>query len=256
MNIVLTNDDGVDAPGLAALYRELSRKHEVKVVAPAFERSAAGHSISIHEPLRVRKVPGADNSRWYAVFGKPADCMKLALLKLLETKPDLVISGINAGVNDGVNIHYSGTVAAAREACLNGVPAMAVSTAGRRPAHFQTAAVVAGHLVDKMAAWGVSHKTLLNVNVPDLPLEDIAGVRFTRQDMAIPGDWVEKRRDPRGGGYYWYGYTTPQIMENSGTDREALSRNYVSITPLVCDTTDEDMLKKLKKIELNIKNIP
>jgi 5'-nucleotidase len=255
MNIVLTNDDGVDAKGLAALYRELSRKHTVVVVAPALERSAAGHSISIHEPLRVRKVSGPDGGRWYAVFGKPADCMKLALLKLLETRPGLVISGINAGVNDGVNVHYSGTVAAAREACLNGVPAMAVSTAGRKPAHFETAAVIAGHLADRLAEWGVSHKTLLNVNVPDLPLDEIAGFRFTRQDMAFPGDWVEKRRDPRGGGYYWYGYTTPEIVENSGTDREALSRQYVSVTPLVCDLTDEAMLKKLKKVELNIKDL-
>lgn len=254
MNIVLTNDDGVDSEGISALYKELSKDHTVLVLAPAYERSATGHSISLHEPLRVKKYPSALGGRWYAVFGTPADCVKLGLLKLLETRPDLVISGINAGVNDGVNLYYSGTVAAAREACLNGIPALAVSMPGKKPVCYDSAAAFTRQLVDTLADWGLSSRTLLNVNVPDLPLNKIAGVRFTRQDMAFPGDWVEKRRDPRGGGYYWYGYSTPEVAKNSGTDREALSRQYVSVTPLLCDMTDEVVLKKLKKVGLNIKN--
>ena len=188
MNIVLTNDDGVDADGLAALYKVLSEKHAVTVVAPAMEQSATGHSISLHEPLRAKKVALDGSGRGYAVFGTPADCVKLALLKLLDTRPDMVISGINAGVNDGVNIFYSGTVAAAREACINGIPAMAVSMAGRPPAHFDSAAIVIGRLLDNMTAFGFSHKTLINVNMPDLPLEEFKGVKVTRQDMAFPGD--------------------------------------------------------------------
>ncbi len=255
MNILLTNDDGVDAPGLSALYRLFSATHSVVVTAPAYERSATGHSISLHEPLRAKKVPNPYDGLWYAVFGTPADCVKLALLKLLKTKPDLVISGINAGVNDGVNLYYSGTVAAAREACLNGIPALAVSMAGRTPDHLESAAAVARLVAERMTDWGVSHQTLLNVNVPDLPLSDIAGIRFTRQDMARPGDWVEKRRDPRGGGYYWYGYSTPETKKNSGTDREAVGKRYVSITPLACDLTDDAMLKKLAKIDLDIKDV-
>jgi len=252
MNIFLTNDDGVDARGLFALYEELSKAHAVTVVAPGYERSATGHSISLHEPLRARKVAKPGDGLWYAVFGTPADCVKLGLLKLLGARPDLVISGINAGVNDGVNVFYSGTVAAAREACLNGIPAMAVSIAGKKPAHYQSAAVVAKGLVSRLAAWKVSAGTLLNVNVPDLPIDAIAGIRFTRLDMAFPGDWVEKRRDPRGGGYYWYGYTTPTVIENSGTDREALNRKYVSVTPLACDMTDTDLLKRLRQAPLDL----
>ena len=254
MNIVLTNDDGVDADGLAALYSALSEKHAVMVVAPAYERSATGHSISLHEPLRAKKIKLAGNGRGYAVFGTPADCVKLALLKLLDVRPDLVISGINAGVNDGVNIFYSGTVAAAREACLNGIPAMAVSMAGRKPANLDSAAALAARLVDNMIAWGFSGKTLMNVNIPDLPPAQIEGIKITRQDMALPGDWVEKRRDPRGGAYYWYGYSTPEVKKDSGTDREALIDRYVSITPLLCDMTDEVMIKKLNKLDVNIIN--
>lgn len=255
MNIVLTNDDGVDARGLAVLHSVLSEKHTVTVVAPAYERSATGHSISLHEPLRAKKIRFDGGDRGYAVFGTPADCVKLALLKLLDTRPDLVISGINAGVNDGVNIFYSGTVAAAREACLNGIPAMAVSMAGHKPANFESAAIVARQLIDDMATPGFSYQTLINVNVPDLPLADIEGIKITRQDMAFPGDWVEKRRDPRGGAYYWYAYQTPETKKNSGTDREALGGRYISVTPLRCDMTDDDMVKKLSGIDLKIKSM-
>jgi 5'-nucleotidase len=242
----------VDADGLAALYNALSEKHTIEVIAPAYERSATGHSISLHEPLRAKKIKFAGNGKGYAVFGTPADCVKLALLKLLAAKPDLVISGINAGVNDGINIFYSGTVAAAREACLNGIPAMAVSMAGRKPANLASAAVIAARLVDNIKALGFPSQTLMNVNIPDLPLAEIEGLRITRQDMALPGDWVEKRRDPRGGAYYWYGYSTPEVKKNSGTDREALSRRYVSITPLRCDMTDEAMVRQLNPLDLNI----
>lgn len=252
MNILLTNDDGVDANGLAALYKVLSDEHTVVVVAPAYERSATGHSISLHEPLRAKKVTIAGGGKAYAVFGTPADCVKLALLKLLDTRPDLVVSGINAGVNDGVNIYYSGTVAAAREACLNGIPAMAVSMAGRKPDNFESAAIVAGRLLGDMTEIGFSYKTVINVNMPDLPLEEFKGVKVTRQDMAFPGDWVEKRRDPRGGAYYWYGYSTPEVKRNSGTDRETLGKPYISVTPLRCDMTDEDMVKRLQQVGLKI----
>lgn len=255
MNIVLTNDDGIDSGGLAALYRELSKMHTVTVAAPASQRSAAGHSLSLHQPLRVKKHRNGHGGRWYAVSGTPADCVKLGLLKLLEARPDLVISGINAGVNDGVNTYYSGTVAAAREACLNGIPALAVSMAGREPANYESGAVFTRLLTDNLDVWGISSRALLNVNMPDLPLDQIAGVRFTRLDMAWPGDWVEKRRDTLNGLHYRYGYSTPEATANRSTDREALGGQYISVTPLLCDLTDEAMLKRLKKVDLNIREV-
>ncbi|MFO8048724.1 MAG: 5'/3'-nucleotidase SurE [Desulfosudaceae bacterium] len=250
MKILLTNDDGAQAEGLKALFRAFAGDNTVMVAAPESQRSAVGHGISLHKPLRKMFQPNPDGAPWYAVSGTPADCVKLAILALFESRPDLVISGINNGENDGINTFYSGTVAGAREACFNGIPAMAVSMNAREPKHYQTGAVIARLLVDRKEEWGLGSHVMLNVNVPDLPLSRLAGVRFTSLDMAFPGDWVEKRDDPRGRDYYWYGYKSPEVVENSHTDRESLRGNYVSITPLKCDMTDHEGLRRLERMGL------
>ncbi len=247
MKIFITNDDGIHAEGLLALYRVLSNGNEVMVAAPDSERSAEGHGISLQRPLRKALHSSPDKQPWYAVAGTPADCVKLGLLALFEDRPDLVISGINAGVNDGINVLYSGTVAAAREASLYGIPAMAVSMTAGRPGYYETGAALARLLADRIDSLRIPPYTILNVNVPDLPLSEIAGIRFGGLDMTRPGDWVEKREDPRGREYFWYGYQKPAVTEKSGTDREVLNRNYVSITPLGCDMTDYHFLENLKQ---------
>ncbi len=246
MQILLTNDDGIHAEGIKALYAALAQVHTVTVVAPHVERSAGSHAITLHDPIRVvsRKTNAAGDD-FFAISGTSADCVKLGYLELAP-RPDLVISGINAGVNDGVNICYSGTVAAALEASLYGIPALAVSMPGRYPAHYATAAAFASWLTQRRGELGLSPRIVLNVNVPDLSADEISGVMVTRQDMAVPGDWVEQRRDPRNGMYYWYGYRTPGIAEGSGTDREALSRNCISITPLKAERTASEALDSLR----------
>ena len=252
MNIVLTNDDGIDAPGLLALYRVFAADHRVVVVAPESERSAVGHGISLHQPLRVterRHLPGGE---WYAVSGTPADCVKLGILALLDPKPDLIISGINAGLNHGAYMHYSGTVAAAREACVYGIASMAVSMEGRRPVYFDEGAALTRTLVERLADMEIPANTFLNVNMPDLPRKEISGVCFCSQDVLPPGDRVDTRNDPRGVAYYWYAYDNTHDGKTGDTDRAVLRNNTVSITPVTCDGTHYGALERLKRFTLDL----
>ncbi|MDY6824804.1 MAG: 5'/3'-nucleotidase SurE [Thermodesulfobacteriota bacterium] len=248
MKILLTNDDGIQAEGLLALYRAMAPGNQVVVAAPDGERSAVGHGITLNRPLRATARQYEDGSQWHAVDGTPADCVKLGMLELFNAKPDLVISGINAGVNDGPYINYSGTVAAAREACLYGVPAIAVSMPGMHPANFDEGATFIRTMSERMFGFNLSPHTVLNVNIPDLPGDEIAGVDFCSQDVTMPGDWVVKREDPRGKTYYWYGYEPPAVIENQDSDRAALKRNCISITPVRCDMTDYEMLERLRQL--------
>lgn len=246
MNILLTNDDGIFAPGLAALYTHLAPDHSVAVIAPDYEQSAVGHGITLNQPLRARKVSVPNAFEGYAVSGTPADCIKFGVLELLKTKPDLVISGINPGANVGVNINYSGTVAAAKEATLYGIMAIAVSIHSRQVESYDAAAVFIAQLAQDVYARGLPFGTFLNVNIPNLPLAEIAGVQFSRLDMDFFPEYIEKRTDPRERTYYWQGCDSLPQGKSIDIDGSALCKDFISITPIKCDQTDYDVLETMQ----------
>jgi 5'-nucleotidase len=245
MNILLTNDDGIHADSLWALQKALLRHHTVNVVAPDKERSAIGHSITLLNPLRINKIN--TNGGWgYAVNGTPADCVKLAVLEILENPPDLVISGINPGSNVGINLNYSGTVSAAKEAALMGLPAIAVSQDLPINNTLENTAEFICTLVSKVKEKGLPEATFLNVNVPACPPEDIKGVRITRQGIAPLRETFHKRMDPRNQTYYWQGVENQVYDQGADMDGTALCQNCISITPVRCDMTDHNAIKELK----------
>ncbi|MCF8068653.1 MAG: 5'/3'-nucleotidase SurE [Desulfobacterales bacterium] len=250
MNILLTNDDGIFAPGLWALHKQFSANHDITVVAPDRERSAIGHAITLHEPLRQTFMTVNGYGEGYAVNGTPADCVKLAITELLDVKPDIVISGINPGANAGVNLNYSGTVSAAREAALSGIDAIAVSMFGFNITHFD----VAAGFIDKLALQfknnRLSFGTFLNVNVPDLPEVEIKGVDVTRQAATRGNEYFETRVDPRNRKYYWQGLEHLPETESLDTDLAAICNNRISITPIKCDMTDYSLMDTLQTWEL------
>lgn len=251
MHVLLTNDDGIYAEGLRALYHCLSRRHTVTVVAPDRERSAVGHGITLHQPLRTTRVSSGNGFRGVAVDGTPVDCVKLAVLALLDEQPDMVVSGINMGANVGVNINYSGTVAAAREGAIYGLPAIAASVQGNGRKSYDDAAEFVCRLMEKTPAMSLPMGTVLNINMPDIPLDQAAGVRFTRQDQELFDETIEKRIDPRNRPYFWQGcdvqrYTDPEA------DGAALGQRFITITPIICDATDYGILQTLKAWENEI----
>jgi len=245
MKILLTNDDGVHAEGLWSLYTRLRPHHEVTVVAPDRERSAIGHAISLNRPIRAVTVTVNGGHRAVAVNGTPADCVKFALIEVLATRPDLVIAGINPGANVGVNINYSGTVAAAKEAALCGVPAMAVSLQGPDCLHLDSAARFALVLAQRIEHHGLPRATLLNVNLPDLPLDQVAGVKASRHGLGQLSERFEKRTDPRQRPYFWQGVDSQRFDDQPDTDGAVLAGGYISVTPLRCDMTDDGLYDRL-----------
>jgi len=252
MNILLTNDDGIHAKGLWAVERVLSRQYSVSVVAPHKERSAVGHSITLTSPLRLTKVE--TNGGWgYAVNGTPADCVKLAVLEILETRPDMVISGINPGANVGINLNYSGTVSAAKEAALMGIPAIAVSQDPPTNHEYGVAAGFVGSLISRVITEGLPSGTFLNVNIPNCPAEEIEGVRITRQAMSRLKETFHKRTDPRDQSYYWQGIETQVFAHGQDTDGTALCEKCISITPVHCDMTDYQAMEHLKNWDIPLK---
>jgi len=246
MKLLLTNDDGIYADGLWALYDRLSRRHTVTVVAPDRERSAVGHAITLLEPLRAETISVNGQGTGIAVTGTPADCVKLAIVELMDTRPDMVISGINPGANIGININYSGTVSAAREASLYGLPAVAASIGGRSGRHYGEAARFLGGLIEQISARGLPFGTFLNVNFPDLPLKKMAGVRISRQAISILSETFERRKDPRDQHYFWQGCDSQTVFDQPETDGAVLDGDFISITPIKCDMTDYDMMETLK----------
>ncbi|EMG35660.1 5'-nucleotidase, exopolyphosphatase, 3'-nucleotidase [Desulfocurvibacter africanus PCS] len=246
MRILLTNDDGIQAPGLRALYRELKRAGlEVHCVAPISEMSAVGHAITFAMPLRVKEFV-ENGFRGQGVSGTPADCVKLGISTLLEAKPDLVVSGINAGANVGVDVLYSGTVSAATEGALMGYPALAVS-------------MDTFHLQDpgEQAAWtarfiqdfdwsAIPDKTVLNLNFPHCPLSETKGLTLCRQTPVPYEDWYERRDDPRGRPYYWLDGVIPPEKLDAASDRALLTEGHITLTPLRFDFTCEHTLEYLK----------
>jgi len=245
--ILVTNDDGVEAPGLLALKKALEEVGEVAVFAPDHNWSAAGHPKTMHKPLRVNEVRLADGSPAYTSNGAPSDCVAMAILGILPRRPDLVVSGINLGGNMGHDITYSGTVAAAMEAVISGIPAIAVSVDTFSPdVDFSVAARFAAEIARYVLEKGLPPYTLLNVNVPALPPEEIKGVQLTRLGRRLYKDILVKRKDPRGKDYYWIGGGPPEDVIEEGTDVGAVANGYISVTPLHLDMTDYSLLEQLR----------
>jgi 5'-nucleotidase len=244
--ILLTNDDGVTAPGLLALAGALRHVGEVAVIAPEHNWSASGHSKTMHKPLRVRPTLLSDGTEALMASGSPSDCVALALLGVLERTPDLVVSGINQGANVGHDLTYSGTVSAAMEAVIAGIPGIAVSLDSYTDARFDVAAAFAARLARAVLASPRERPLLLNVNVPALTEQEIRGVMITRLGQRIYRDALVKRSDPRGQVYYWIGGEPPEGIPEQGTDIGALSEGYISITPVALDLTDRDAIDALE----------
>ncbi len=247
MRVLLTNDDGIHAPGLLALHQELSRDFEVHVVAPEMEMSAVGHAITLSSPLRVRPVWRSGAFFGHAVSGTPADCVKIAVQELLETPPDVVLSGINLGANVGVNVLYSGTVSAATEGAFLGIRSAAVSLDTLRDPDFRLAAAFARELIGYLTENGLRPGTALNVNIPALPPSEIAGVSVTRQGVSRFKERFERRIDPRGNAYYWLSGEIPVEPENPDTDGAALKEKRITITPIHYDLTSVEDVERLRR---------
>lgn len=233
MQIVLSNDDGYQSPGLAVLARTLSAIAKVEVVAPDRDRSGASNSLTLDRPLRAHR----EENGFVRVDGTPTDCVHLAITGLLDAEPDMVVSGINAGPNMGDDVLYSGTVAAAMEGRFLGYPAIAVSINSFEPRHWETAALVCRDLVTAMTAADLSSELILNVNVPDLAPDQIKGIKATRLGHRHKAEPVTRTFDPRGRPIYWVGPAGAEQDAGPGTDFHALREGYVSVTPLQVDLT-------------------
>lgn len=248
LNVLVTNDDGVFSPGLLTLAKELERIAEVKILAPWRNWSATGHTRTFDKPLRAREVILNDGGRAWVCDGSPADCVALALQGFFEEKIDLVISGINTSANLGDDITYSGTIAAAIEATIWGIPAIAVSLdkpEAMLHVDYSTAAFYASLVVQKVVRNGIPRATLLNVNVPFIEENEIKGIQITRQGTRIYNDLLIKRADPRGRPYFWVIGKMPSGLIETGTDIAAIANGYVSITPLRIDLTDQQTIVEI-----------
>lgn len=241
--ILVTNDDGIQAPGIEVLARHLSAVGEVVVYAPDRQQSAVGHGVSLDRPLRVHQY----REDWFMVDGTPTDCVMLAVRDLLKRRPDLVVSGINDGANLGDDVTYSGTVAGAYEGMLLGVPSIAVSDVSYDPQNRETAGVFAAKIARHVLKEGLPADTMLNVNVPDIPAESVTGILLTRMGRRHYEDEIVKRHDPRGKIYYWIGGSAPSHHAEPGTDFEAIEQAKVSVTPLHRDMTHHAVLDTLRQ---------
>lgn len=247
MKILVCNDDGIDSDGIYALAESLKEVGEVTVVAPRKEQSAVGHGITMNIPLRVTKYNKNGEFFGYAVDGTPADCIKIGIRNILKEKPDMVVSGINHGSNTAINIIYSGTVSAAREAAIMDVPSIAVSVTNHSAVDFKFAAKVAKMLACKLHGHKLPLGTLLNVNIPDLPEEKIEGIVLTKQGKSKWDDIYEQRVDPYGRDYYWLTGNLMEVDIERDTDQAAIKQNYVSVTPIHFDLTDYETFDRMKE---------
>ena len=257
MRILIVNDDGIHAKGLRTLAARLKDNHDVTVVAPESERSATSHSITIYRPLRVTKTQpaGLETIPCYVVDGQPVDCTKIGIAHIMNGKVDLVVSGINHGANMGSDILYSGTVAAALDAVLMGHKAMAVSCASHFAEHFESAAEVAAQLIDGGLFGGENEGFLYNLNVPDLPISKIQGVKVSVQGRTAYDDKVELRDDPHGRQYIWMAGTLREEIVEEETDVAAIRQGFASLTPIKFDLTARDKMEmlscRIEKIKLH-----
>jgi 5'-nucleotidase len=247
-SILLTNDDGFQAPALAALARALAGVGRVTAFAPDHNWSAAGHTKTMHKPLRITQGTLADGTPLYVTTGTPSDCVGLALLGVVAERPDIVVSGINQGSNLGHDVTYSGTVAAAMEAAVNGLPAIAASQEEIPGYHgdLDFAAQKVAWLVSRALSEGLPSNCLLNVNFPALPPEKVLGIQPTRLGRRVYHDVLIRRFDPKGRPYYWIGGDPPGGDPDEGTDIGALARGYISVTPINLNMTDSAELAELR----------
>lgn len=252
--ILLVNDDGIYAPGLAALVKEIKKIGEVLVVAPATEQSAVGHGITLHAPLRVWPANKNGELFGYAVSGTPADCVKIAYWTLLkDKKPALLISGINHGSNTGINVIYSGTASAAAEGTFLRIPSFAISISTYEKVDFSFAARFAGRLAKKILDNGLPQATYLNVNVPPVAEEKIEGIEITRQGMAVFTERFENRIDPHKKTYYWLtGKKEDLDLEPDDADDVVVLKNKIAITPINYDMTHYKFMDKLKSWDIKL----
>ena len=241
MHILLSNDDGYLAPGLGAMATALSETDTVTVVAPERDRSGSSNSLTLERPLRVHR---AENG-FYFVTGTPTDCVHLAITGLLDEEPDMVVSGINAGANMGDDVLYSGTVAAAMEGRFLGLPAIAVSMTSYDPHHYETGVKAIAGIIDRLRVEPLQQKSILNVNVPDVPWDEIKGYRITRLGNRHKSEGVIRQTDPRGDDMYWVGPPGAAQDAGEGTDFYAVEQKFISITPLQIDLTRYDSLHYL-----------
>jgi len=249
--ILITNDDGIASAGLRELATALATVGKLAIIAPEHNWSASGHSKTMHKPLRVTPAHLSDGRPALAASGSPSDCVALALLGLLEERPALVVSGINQGANVGHDLTYSGTVSAAMEAVIAGIPAIAVSLDSFESQVYEAAAAFAARLATRLLSEPAERPLLLNVNVPALPADEIKGVQVTRLGQRLYRDELVHRSDPRGRSYYWIGGDPPEGVPEEGTDIGALSLGYISVTPVALDLTDKAGLETLRQWDLS-----
>ena len=250
MHILVTNDDGITAPGLLALARELMYLGKVTILAPDRNWSASGHVKTMERPLRVKDFPLLEGVIAMATDGAPSDCVALAVMGLVHEKIDLVVSGINPSANLGHDVTYSGTVTAAMEAAIWGLPGIAVSMDSPSeftgPMDYEPAARFARRIATEVIRRSLPAHTLLNVNVPPLPYGDIKGIMMTRMGLRVYRDQLISRLDPRNRPYYWIGGDAPTGVPDEGTDFGALAEGYVSVTPIQLDMTSYNTLESMK----------
>jgi len=254
MRILISNDDGVHAIGLRTLAERLSFEHEVYIIAPDRERSAAGHALTLHKPLRIEQVVmGFEVAAAWETTGTPGDCIKIGVSSILEKKPDLIISGINHGPNLGADVLYSGTVSAAMEGAVLGIPSIAVSlTNGScQSADFIYAADFVVNFVNNIVNINFPKKTILNINIPSIAASEITGVQITRLGTRMYTDSYEKRIDPRGKVYYWLAGEIVDTIDEDGTDITAIRGNKISITPVTFEMTHKSIMPELEKAFCN-----
>jgi len=248
IEILVTNDDGIGADGIRALAKAMETLGNVTIMAPDREQSATSHALTLHRPLRIRKI----SERELSVDGTPTDAVLLGVHGFLKERPALVVSGINHGPNMGNDVLYSGTVAAASEGTFLGIPSVAISLATWGPADFGPPARVAKALVAQLLRRGLPAKTCLNVNIPSIPFEEMKGVRVTRLGKRVYRDVIVEKTDPRGKLYYWIGGREPTWENDDSSDFTAVERGYVSVTPLTFELTDYKELVDLEAKGLSL----
>jgi 5'-nucleotidase len=251
--ILLTNDDGIYAPGLAALERELKQIADVVVVAPATEQSGVGHSITFLQPLVAKQVFDADDRpRGWAVEGSPADSVKLGIFEFCPRRPDVVVSGINGGLNAGINVLYSGTVAAAIEGAFFGITSIACSLEYHEHAQFGKAATVCRHVIEQILKLKGAEPQLYNLNIPTVAIDEPRGIRVVPMGVSRYGEHFIKRTDPKGRTYYWATNDPPPRPEGHATDLTALSQGFITLTPLSYDMTKRATLGEMEAWRLTL----
>lgn len=251
LEILICNDDGIYAPGIAALYEAVSDLGNITVVAPETEQSAVGHAITIANPIKLRKIKRNNRFEGFAVSGTPADCVKLAVTELMPRRPDIVISGINLGANVGISVIYSGTVSGATEGVIMGIPGIAFSLASFTNPNWDTARFISTYLTRHVLKNGLPPDTLLNVNIPNLPQNEIKGFRVARMGHSRFAEVFHKRTTPRGDTYFWLDGDLKMLGDITETDVEAVAEKYISLTPIWFDLTRTQALHTLRQWDLS-----